>query len=342
MSGDKLVLPRVLLSTRGGPKIINSTDESYEDAGPESFNGIDVATQPEKQISIDESELSPLEDNRIQRARRRGATLDGTSHYVLRSVPPRSWTINLAGLARSRTTGRPTPTNASLQAYTDTLPFIDERSVPASEHSLFHQPRTASLPPLAPEEAIGLQKVDLEDPSVPRSPDNFSSPCTKGVQNTNPIIFTENEGPKDEVSEIQPRPVVTSETSNQCQISDQGVARRASALMDKTIASVPNAVSAILHPNRRSSVAEMYEKAKICQVKIKRSLFAQYAFEYLFYLLIIATVYFVFVGMPLWKGAVWYIYIVFMRYLFVPAGTAVFLGIGFLYDRSTSKPCRLS
>lgn len=101
--------------------------------------------------------------------------------------------------------------------------------------------------------------------------------------------------------------------------------------MEKTIDGVQNAVASVLNTGRRSSIAEMYEKAQIRQTKIKRSPLAQYAFEYFFYLVIVAVVYLVLVGIPLWKGVVWYIYIVFMQYLVIPAGTAVFLGIGFLY-----------
>lgn len=109
------------------------------------------------------------------------------------------------------------------------------------------------------------------------------------------------------------------------------LARRASVLAERTIGGVQNAVAAVLHPTRRSSIADMYEKAKVRHIKIERSPMAQIAFEYFSYLLIIAIIYFVFVGIPLWKGVVWYIYIIFMHYLVVPAGTAVFLGIGFLY-----------
>lgn len=121
------------------------------------------------------------------------------------------------------------------------------------------------------------------------------------------------------------------DNSEQSRFSTQTLARRASVLIDRTVDGVQNAVAAVLNTGRKSSVAEMYEKAKVRQVKIKRSPAAQYAFEYFCYLLIVAFIYFVFVGRPLWDGVVWYIYIVFMRYLVVPAGTAAFLGIGFLY-----------
>ncbi len=62
-----------------------------------------------------------------------------------------------------------------------------------------------------------------------------------------------------------------------------------------------------------------------------RSNAVQIGFEYTFYLLMLATIYFVFVGVPLWNGLVLTIYYIFDMKLVVPAGTAIFLGIGFLW-----------
>ena len=43
-------------------------------------------------------------------------------------------------------------------------------------------------------------------------------------------------------------------------------------------------------------------------------------FEYIFYLILVAFVYFVLIGVPLWKGAVWWLYWVF-EHKFAIAGT---------------------
>ncbi|KAL8957171.1 MAG: hypothetical protein Q9183_006126 [Haloplaca sp. 2 TL-2023] len=106
------------------------------------------------------------------------------------------------------------------------------------------------------------------------------------------------------------------------------VVRRASVVVENAVDKVKDTVTNAL---RRSSLQEVYEKAKIRQVQMTRSTFVQNAFEYSFYVLMLATVYFVFVGVPLWDGLVLTIYYLFDMKLVVPAGTAIFLGIGFLY-----------
>ncbi|KAI4269034.1 MAG: hypothetical protein LQ337_007514, partial [Flavoplaca oasis] len=58
----------------------------------------------------------------------------------------------------------------------------------------------------------------------------------------------------------------------------------------------------------KSNVREMYEKAKVKQQQLKRSKTAQLIFRYTFYIVLISMVYLVFVGLPLWRGLVWYMY----------------------------------
>ncbi|KAL9008793.1 MAG: hypothetical protein Q9180_009468, partial [Flavoplaca navasiana] len=58
----------------------------------------------------------------------------------------------------------------------------------------------------------------------------------------------------------------------------------------------------------KSNVREMYDKAKVKQEQIKRSKTAQLVFRYAFYIVLVSMVYLVFVGLPLWRGLVWYIY----------------------------------
>ncbi|KAL8846557.1 MAG: hypothetical protein Q9221_008364 [Calogaya cf. arnoldii] len=81
----------------------------------------------------------------------------------------------------------------------------------------------------------------------------------------------------------------------------------------------------------KSNVRQMYEKAKVKQLQIKRSKTAEIMFRYTFYLLLIAIVYLVLVGLPLWRGAVWYMYILFQNYMVLKAGLAITFGIAFLY-----------
>ena len=101
------------------------------------------------------------------------------------------------------------------------------------------------------------------------------------------------------------------------------VVRRASIAIEDVV----QGLSSI---TRRTSLSDIYEKAKVRQKQLKRSKIAQIGFQYIFYLFLLVCTYFILVGVPLWKGVVWYIYILFSNKLVVPVGTAVFLGVGFL------------
>lgn len=89
-------------------------------------------------------------------------------------------------------------------------------------------------------------------------------------------------------------------------------------------------VSTVRNKIRNTSFREMYEKAKVKQETIQRSKTSQTIFQYTFYFFLIATFYLVFVGLPLWRGFVWYIYIVFQKHLVLKAGLTITFGIGFL------------
>ncbi|KAL8923859.1 MAG: hypothetical protein Q9172_002947 [Xanthocarpia lactea] len=91
-----------------------------------------------------------------------------------------------------------------------------------------------------------------------------------------------------------------------------------------------DAVHNVTQKLQKSNFREMYEKAKVRQRQINRSETGQLLFKYTFYTVIVAVVYLVLVGLPLWRGAVWYMYIVFRKYLVLKAGLAITLGIGFL------------
>ena len=81
---------------------------------------------------------------------------------------------------------------------------------------------------------------------------------------------------------------------------------------------------------RKSSLWDVYDKAKVRQAEIERKKWVQIAFQYTFYLLCISFVYFVIVGMPLWKGAVYWFYYVFKYKFNVQGSWAIVIGIAFL------------
>ena len=181
-----------------------------------------------------------------------------------------------------------------------------------------------------PQPIAVLKGSDLENTFVLESLNAFTFPTRSGESRLEPITYTEGDALEDQEPLPQTRPPIVRDRSDQSRFSTRSITRRASVIVNKTIEGVQNAVATVLHPTRKFSVAEMYEKAKVRQTKIKRSPMAPYCFEYSCYILILTIIYFVFADIPLWKGVVWYIYVVFMRYLVVPAGTTVFLGIGFL------------
>lgn len=81
---------------------------------------------------------------------------------------------------------------------------------------------------------------------------------------------------------------------------------------------------------RRSSMWDVYDKAKVRQVELQRSKFVQILFQYSIYTIYLAFIYFVLVGEPLWKGAVYWLYYVFKHKFTVPGTWAVVIGIAFL------------
>ncbi|KAL8990755.1 MAG: hypothetical protein Q9169_008046, partial [Polycauliona sp. 2 TL-2023] len=81
----------------------------------------------------------------------------------------------------------------------------------------------------------------------------------------------------------------------------------------------------------KSNLRDMYDKANVKQKQIKRSKTAQLMFRYTFYLLFVAIIYLLLVGLPLWRGAVWYLYILFQKHMVLKGGLAITLGTSSLY-----------
>lgn len=81
---------------------------------------------------------------------------------------------------------------------------------------------------------------------------------------------------------------------------------------------------------RQTSTFNTFENAKKRQKALQRSPAFQIFFQYAMYLLILASVYFVLVGRPLWGGTVWYIYLLFEYHLTFVGGSAIFVGLAFL------------
>ncbi|CAG8128089.1 unnamed protein product [Penicillium salamii] len=81
----------------------------------------------------------------------------------------------------------------------------------------------------------------------------------------------------------------------------------------------------------RSELQEVYEKAKLRGVAIQRKHWVRLLFEYSIYTFLILFIYFVLVGMPLWKGAVWWLYYVVRTKFVIQGGYAITIGLAALY-----------
>lgn len=81
---------------------------------------------------------------------------------------------------------------------------------------------------------------------------------------------------------------------------------------------------------RRSSIWQTYEMAKKRGVELQRSKAFQLTFEYTIYCLIILFVYFILIGVPLWKGTVYWIWWVVAHKFVIAGGFAITVGIAFL------------
>jgi cellulose synthase/poly-beta-1,6-N-acetylglucosamine synthase-like glycosyltransferase len=71
--------------------------------------------------------------------------------------------------------------------------------------------------------------------------------------------------------------------------------------------------------------------AKIRNADLERQSNIQIIFQIVFYLVLAAVIYFVFVGVPLWKGTVSYMYHFLSRVLVLRFGYLIFIGIAFIY-----------
>lgn len=85
---------------------------------------------------------------------------------------------------------------------------------------------------------------------------------------------------------------------------------------------------------QRSSMNDTYERAKIRGVELQRSPWLMRAIEIQFYFLLLAIVYFILVGYPLWKGAIYWLYYGIKYKLVVKGTSAIVIGIAFIYAYS--------
>ncbi|KAJ5182652.1 hypothetical protein N7492_000268 [Penicillium capsulatum] len=79
------------------------------------------------------------------------------------------------------------------------------------------------------------------------------------------------------------------------------------------------------------TMQDVYEKAKARGVAIQRKYWVRLLFEATVYTLLVLFIYFVLVGMPLWKGAVWWLYFAVKTKFVIQGGYAITIGLAALY-----------
>lgn len=100
--------------------------------------------------------------------------------------------------------------------------------------------------------------------------------------------------------------------------------------MQNAFVSPSSKSSAEASDSERSELHEVYEKAKLRGVALQRKHWVRLLFEYSIYAFLILFIYFVLVGMPLWKGAVWWLYYVVRTKFVIQGGYAITIGLAAL------------
>ncbi|KAH8688710.1 nucleotide-diphospho-sugar transferase [Talaromyces proteolyticus] len=82
---------------------------------------------------------------------------------------------------------------------------------------------------------------------------------------------------------------------------------------------------------QRTSVYNLYEEAKVRGVALQRKYWVQILFECTVYVFLLAFIYLVLVGLPLWSGAVYWLYWVVRNKFAIEGGWAIVLGLSTIY-----------
>ncbi|KAJ9662113.1 hypothetical protein H2201_006221 [Coniosporium apollinis] len=102
-------------------------------------------------------------------------------------------------------------------------------------------------------------------------------------------------------------------------------------IISPVVAPIQEAAQNVAAAVRRSSLYDVYEKAKARRAHLQRKKWLQVLFEYAVYFVLLAFIYFVLVGRPLWNGAVWWLYWVVENRFIIEGGFAITLGLATIY-----------
>jgi len=318
MSVDNIVIPGGIL-TAWQDRQPRSNNEGA--GGSEAFDVAEVARRRARSFTITLDSQNESREDTLERLagilevneNTQVALQQSSDEAVQQGLPiqrrQRPTSIDLGGLGRSRVTGLNKPANPG-------LPLDRTSSV------LFGAGQKRTQKPL-----VSDTSSELENSYIFQGLQNYKINGQESAETSSiPPVFLARNSSKN-ADRQRKESALDRKQSSVSQYSTINVVRRASIAVENTVEKVRETITGAL---RRSSLQEVYEKAKIRQAQLRRTTTVQIGFQYTFYLLMLATIYFVFIGYPLWNGFVLTVYYLFDKELVIPAGTAIFLGIGFL------------
>lgn len=115
----------------------------------------------------------------------------------------------------------------------------------------------------------------------------------------------------------------------------QDVPRRTGTVRRVVDAVVPDRVQEtarnVISRARRNSMHDVYEKAKARGIELQRKRWVEIVFEYTVYTVLLCFIYFVLVGLPLWKGAVYWLYYAVSTKFVIAGGWSITIAIAVFY-----------
>ena len=344
MDIQNVTIPAGLLQTRRSVVSEDDGPPSYEStAPPESYDAVNVAVIRARAFSVALGDVGRRRATTLQTVANRLPVVDANQSLrpIVEEIDPldrqtntvnlqRATSVNIGGLARSRALGRPDGANPDLG---DRVPLATGK-----RHS------SSAGAPI--DNALLFQSLNSfnfttdQQSALKRPPPVFIARANSGK----PVDSPPHSPGLGQSRFSNSRPAAERQFSGRSGLSGASMAsmhtilRRASVLVGDAVQGVAGAVTGTVrgagNAVRRTSIYEVYngyyKKALVRQEKLKRSKFTMVAFRYIFYFFLLALLYFVMVGFPLWTGLVLVIYYLLSRTLVLPGGFAIFIGIAFL------------
>lgn len=270
-----------------------------------------------RELPAEDAQQTALTPSSFQRTQSPG---ERHSHTAVRAGRYRAKSVNVATVLRR---------NANLVGVDEQEAATTPRGVISSTSPVLPHRVSTSKDPRPTAELHGneahFRTTDFAS-SRPRAPHAYGSYGSEGRVSpfgtrSSPTRFLYVEGPGVE----KPGHLKMTSMAPHQQLSTQ----RGSVLR-KASAAIADNITRMIPGMRKTSVRNTLEKAQVRQKRLQRSKPFQLVFQYAVYLLLLAFVYLVLVGRPLWGGTVWYIYVLFEYHLTFIGGSAIFIGLAFL------------